>query len=385
MKRKNVLDILAAARPADLDLAGTSPLRAEELPAPVRARRARWVVVAASLATVSVIGAVAIPRLMYAGTATPSMVASTGHTLDGAADRAAETRQAPGDYWHTEGLILQEQVIGPPDGRYRIRTRIETSRWAPRDPGPYVVLTERGLPTVPTSPSDQEAWRRAGAPELCGDDTDCENDTAPLGRTRFIFMPGTWPYHDQGLTLSAGELLDLPRDPAVLKERLLSFWSAYEAGMAGWPAPPAGASLPTKDSWLLTLSLELLQTAPISGGTRAALYRMVADLPGTRALGQVRDAGGRLGVGVGWARPQGDGQSEQQLIVDESTGQVLSLQHVVVKPWSKDSGDEGLAGLPAGTVYHALVYQRATWTDTPPEIPAHCPVPRQGAREDCVE
>jgi hypothetical protein len=194
-------------------------------------------------------------------------------------------------------------------------------------------------------------------------------------------MPGTWPYGDQGLTLPAAELLDLPKEPDALRERACwRFWPAYSETMKDWPSPPAGSSLPTKDSWLLGISLELLQHAPISAGTRGALYRMVAGLPGTRALGRIPDAEGRLGVGIGWTQAVGDGQSEQQHIVDESSGRLLALQNVVVKPWSRDpAGGEGLAGLPAGTVY-----QRAAWTDTSARLPEGCPAPTRNDRKDRV-
>jgi hypothetical protein len=387
VKRKNVLDVLAAARPADLDPPGTSRARVEELVAPVRGRQARWIgAVAASLATASVIAVLGVPRLWGQDTVTGQVASrSAANVLDVAADRAAGQRQAPGRYWHTEGLILGEQVIGSPDNRYRIRTRVQTSRWVPLGAEAYLLFTERGLPTVRASAADEQAWRRAGAPKLCGDDSDCENDTAPLGRTRFIFRPSTWPIQDQGLTLSTSELLDLPRDPDALKERLLSFWPAYEKTMAAWPSPPPGASLPAKESWLLGLSLSLLQDSPMSAGTRAALYRMVASLPGTRALGQVRDAEGRLGIGVGWRQAMGDGWSEEQLIVDESSGRLLALQQVVVEQASQNPpGADGLAGLPAGTIYDALVYQQATWTDTPPTLPADCPAPKQNGRNECL-
>ncbi|NUW42934.1 CU044_5270 family protein [Nonomuraea rhodomycinica] len=347
MKRKNVLDLLAAARPADLDLPGLARVQAEELPAPARRGRVRWLgVVAASLATASLIGVTALPRLLGTEIAAGRVATpNAGNALDAAADRASEQHQVPGRYWYTQGWILDEVVIGPPGGRYRIKTRVQTSRWVPRDPASFLVLTERGLPTVPVSPPDEQAWQRAGKPKLCGADTDCGNDTAPLGRTRFMFMPSTWPQRDLGLPLSARELLDLPQEPDALRERLLSYWPAYSDGMGAWPSPPAGASLPTKDSWLRGLSLELLQHAPMAPGTRAALYRVVAGLPGARALGRIRDAEGRWGVGIGWTRTEGDGQSEEQLVVEESSGALLSLQSVVVKPWSQDPpGMEGLAG-----------------------------------------
>ncbi|MFG6195078.1 CU044_5270 family protein [Nonomuraea sp. JJY05] len=385
MKRRNVLDVLAAARPADLGGPG-KPVIAE--PPHREMRRGRWIgAVAASLATAVIIGVTALPRLIEGDV-------STGHTLgspaagllDTAAERAAAQQDASGRYWRVEGYVLGEEIIGSRERPYRIKTRAQSSRWVPRDPAEALVLAERGMPSVPASAVDEDAWRRAGAPELCGNDTDCENDTAPLGRTRYMFMPSNWPFGEEGLTLPVNELLTLPQEPGALKEQLLSFWPAYSKSMANWPSPPAGAALPRKDSWLLGLSLDLLQYGPLSAGTRAALYRMVADLPGTRALGRVRDAEGRWGLAVGWTDVLADGQTERRLIVNETDGDLLSIQHVIVKPWTYDPpGITGLTGLPTGTVYEELVYHRPGWTDTPPQLPKACRSLPPVEGKECVE
>ncbi|NJP96684.1 hypothetical protein HCN51_45900 [Nonomuraea sp. FMUSA5-5] len=381
MKQRNVLDVLAAARPADLgELEGVPGLASRER------RRSRWIgVVAASLATAVVIGGVALPRLIGGGVSTGRLLGgSAAGPLDGAAERAATRRDASGRYWHAAGFILGEQVVGTARQPYRIKTRVRTSRWTSRDPARPLVLAQHGLPSVPASRADEATWRRAGAPRLCGDDADCDNDTAPLGHTRYLFMPGNWPFHDEGLALGVDELLDLPQEPGALKERLLSFWPAYSKGMAEWPAPPSGASLPGKDSWLLGLSLDLLQYGPVRPGTRASLYRMVADLPGTRALGRVRDGEGRWGLAVGWTRPLADGQVEQRLVVDETDGDLLSVQNVVVKAWTYDPpGTTGLAGLPVGTVYQEIVHEQPGWTDVSASLPASCPA-RPVAGDQCV-
>ncbi|MEV4114995.1 hypothetical protein [Nonomuraea sp. NPDC049695] len=381
MRRRNVLDVLAAARPADLGGPASPPIAAR----PSGERRSRWIgVVAASLATAVVIGGVALPRLIGGEVSTGRLLGgSVAGPLDEVAERAAAQPDASGRYWHAAGSVLGEKVIGPARHPYRIKTRVGTSRWVPRDPARSLVLAQRGLPSVPASPADEETWRRAGAPGLCGDDTDCGNDTAPLGRTRYLFMPAGWPFHEEGLTLEVDELLELPQEPGALKERLLSFLPAYSRGMAEWPAPPAGASLPGKDSWLLGLSLDLLQYGPVRPATRAALYRMVADLPGTRALGRVRDGEGRWGLAVGWTRPLADGQVEQRLVVDEADGDLLSVQNVVAKAWTYGPpGTTGLAGLPAGTVYQELVHDKPGWTDVPPPLPASCPA-RPVAGDQC--
>ncbi|SDK12267.1 CU044_5270 family protein [Nonomuraea jiangxiensis] len=385
MKRRNVLDVLAAARPADLG--GPAEPAIAELPHREK-RRGRWVgAVAASLATAVVIGVMALPRLIGGDVSTGHLLGDpAANPLDTVAERAAAQPDASGRYWHVEGRVLGEEIIGSAEHPYQIKTGVQTSRWVPRDPAEVLVLAQRGMPSVPASAVDEDAWRRAGAPELCGNDTDCENDTAPFGRTRYMFMSSDWPFRDEGLTLPVNELLALPQEPGALRERLLSFWPAYSRSMANWPSPPAEASLPRKASWLLDLSLDLLQYAPISARTRAALYRMVADLPGTRAVGRVRDAEGRWGLAVGWTDVLADGQAERRLIVNESDGALLSIQHVIVKPWTYDPpGITGLTGLRPGTVYQELVHHGSGWMDTLPRLPTSCPGPPVVAGKGCVE
>ncbi|MGP4104058.1 CU044_5270 family protein [Nonomuraea sp. KM90] len=384
MKRRNVLDILAAARPADLDGLGKPAII--ELPHRDK-RRGRWIgVIATALATAMVIGVVALPRLIEGDVLTGHTLSSpAAQLLDAVAERAAAQPDASGRYWHAEGYLLGEEIIDTAAPPYRIKTRVQRSRWIPRDPAAPLILAQRGMPSLPASTADRDAWRRAGAPKLCGNDTDCDNDVSPLSRTRYSFLPSNWPFSAEGLTLPINELRALPQEPGALKERLLSFWPAYSTSMASWPSPPAGTSLPTRDSWLLDLSLDLLQHGPISARTRAALYRMVADLPGTRALGQVRDREDRSGVAVGWTNMLADGQTERRLIVDETDGDLLSIQDVIVKSWTYDPpGITGLTGLPAGTVYQEFVSQRSGWTNTPPQLPEQCRGLPAVAGKSCV-
>ncbi|GAA3122591.1 CU044_5270 family protein [Streptosporangium carneum] len=409
MKRRNVLDALAAARPADLDRArgagggttepgavwraegdgavwrigerlgepGGSPAVGDHRTGRDRRRRPTWVgVVAAAVGTAVVIGVVALPQLSRTSSNEVRVggSSSAGTVLDAAADRAAEQRQKPGAYWRAETVVVDEQNTGPEGDRYRIRTRNRQTEWIPRDPASSRVLVVRGLSAEPASPEDRAAWRRAGAPRPCGHDTDCRNDIAPIGGTRVLFLPAARPGDTMGMSLGTDELLGLPQDPDALRERLLSFWPAYEKRMAAWPTTLPGTSRLTKDWWLWEVAAHLMSNAPISGGTRGALYRMVARMPGVRALGRVRDVEGRPGVGIAIAGVNhGGGQDEQQVIVDESDGRLLALQNVVVRPWLLDPAYiSGVAGLPAGTVYRALVYERAGWTDVPPVLPEGC-------------
>ncbi len=73
-------------------------------------------------------------------------------------------------------------------------------------------------------------------------------------------------------------------------------------------------------------SLDMFETAasllagPVSPGVRAALYRLIATLPGLRSDGEVRDALGRLGAGVSI----GGGRERARITFDPASGELFS-------------------------------------------------------------
>ncbi|MFE0151979.1 hypothetical protein ACFWY5_32870 [Nonomuraea sp. NPDC059007] len=343
--RRTVMRTLAEARPDDLD-----PVPGGGVRVPGRRRGARWTAVVAVAVVVAAV--VAVPRLWMDARET---TATPAGTLDVAAEAAR--RQAPvpeGNYWRVTTLISSEESTG----RYRVTVSSRTERFLPRDPAAFQLLALTGLHTRPLTAKDAAAWRAVGSPRLCGDDTDCENDTSPQGRHRYTAMPSLWPLDDSGLTLPLSRLAELPVEPGALRERLLALWPAYQERMKDWPPAPKGASLPTREGWLWSLSLDLLET-PISGGTRAALYQMLEGLPGVRGLGRVTDAGGRPGAALA--------MGGTRLIVSEENGQVLARQETEA----------------SGRVVNAVLFQGATWVDTLPSLPKGCPkVPDRDT--DCV-
>ncbi|MEK8171529.1 hypothetical protein NKH77_25245 [Streptomyces sp. M19] len=107
---------------------------------------------------------------------------------------------------------------------------------------------------------------------------------------------------------------------------------------------------------------------PVTARVRAAAYRVIADLPGIRALGEVADPLGRRGLGFALPNPgdqPGYGTVESQLIVDPDTGALLTDQQTLVKP----SAEAAEAGLTAGTPVNWTATVRATWTDTQLTVP----------------
>ncbi|MGV9851139.1 hypothetical protein ACWDWU_20575 [Streptomyces sp. NPDC003442] len=100
---------------------------------------------------------------------------------------------------------------------------------------------------------------------------------------------------------------------------------------------------------------------PVRPAVRAAAYRVIADLPGIRSLGEVTDPLGRAGAGFALpatARPD-YGTARSELIVDPATGALLSDQEVLTKPNAKAAE----AGLTAGTVVNYTATVASEWTD----------------------
>ncbi|MCO6010159.1 hypothetical protein NE236_34860 [Actinoallomurus purpureus] len=104
---------------------------------------------------------------------------------------------------------------------------------------------------------------------------------------------------------------------------------------------------------------QLTADLPLRHEIRAAVLRMMADLPGVRAVGKVEDALGRTGQGVAISGLGLDG-TELRWIMDPETGGVLGVQEVVTGPGRR----------PAGAIVAEKAYASAAWTDDTPDADA---------------
>lgn len=80
-----------------------------------------------------------------------------------------------------------------------------------------------------------------------------------------------------------------------------------------------------RTTWMLCQAANLI-TMPVRPATRAAAYRLLADLPGIRVQGSVTDPLGREGIGITLPHTQETplGSVEERLVVDASTGALLA-------------------------------------------------------------
>ncbi|MET8272667.1 CU044_5270 family protein [Streptomyces sp. NPDC005096] len=149
---------------------------------------------------------------------------------------------------------------------------------------------------------------------------------------------------------------ELPSKSAELRTYLERLYAADSGAETG-----AG-----RTAWVLRQAANLI-TMRVKPAVRAAAYRVMADLPGVKVLGRVSDPLGREGVGVvfpGTARTS-LGITEQRLVVDPSTGAMLSEQQVLVEP----SARAREAALDAGTTLNYQATSRMSWGEHQITVP----------------
>lgn len=131
----------------------------------------------------------------------------------------------------------------------------------------------------------------------------------------------------------------LPTRPAALRHWLERLILASAGGpargslMRQMRADPAGLFAPISQFLYL----------PTSPQVRAAMFRVLADLPGVQLLGRQRDRLGRSGIAVGVTQG-GPGRVREELLFDPATGNVLQTEAVQLR--AAPSG----AAVPDGTV-----------------------------------
>jgi hypothetical protein len=155
------------------------------------------------------------------------------------------------------------------------------------------------------TPADEARWKRAGSPRL-SDDAVRTQEGPPIGIVSIDNPSLTW-----------SNVSKLPTGKQELQTRLRSLY----------------AKSPAKDGkkladYLWQTGADLL-TAPITPGTRAALYQVLADsASGLKSQTGVTDALGRTGVSLDTTGPDDagvPGRITYRLIFDDKTGKGLEL------------------------------------------------------------
>ena len=152
------------------------------------------------------------------------------------------------------------------------------------------------------------------------------------------------------------QLINLPTDPAKLRR-----WIERHA-----INPGSTCASGVSDCHTFSFVESLLIGGPLPPKLSAALYRVIADLPGMRLIGPTRDPLGRAGVAIGYFFNRQPGRLE--LIFDPTTGVFLAERNI--------SLNSKIMHAPVGSVidWTAIVDQGVAQSDR--EIPSPTnPVP----------
>ncbi|WP_204078604.1 hypothetical protein [Planotetraspora phitsanulokensis] len=176
---------------------------------------------------------------------------------------------------------------------------------------------------------------------------------------------------------SLRQLQELPADPDRLRDWFLSLPNsptqpAPQVGVTPQGLPDATlAPVPSPvlndaqiNEWLFGAASKMILESPITPAGRAAVLRMLADIPGVELIGKVHDADGRAGTAIAWNHRTPDGKkevhSQARLIIDVKTGRALAAEDVVTGP-----NNMLYPGIPIGDVAGTSTV-KAGWTDKAP-------------------
>ncbi|MBO2452364.1 CU044_5270 family protein [Actinomadura barringtoniae] len=355
-------DAYARRREDDLD-------RAMRGASATQGRKARWrpTILVAGLATACAATAGTVVATTAAGrhgtspartpAATPTRQLDARGVLLASAATAERMQVKPGRYWYDRERTQTVQstrtdVKGAKPGELARRPQREVTKL------PYTYLSSGGQEswmsrtgrdrsrtitsidvrtTFPT-PADRAEWVKAGSPDLV------EKDERKPSVNNYDI-----PLHFQigNEQVQTDDLLKLPTDADDLS-RYLRKRRALDVQRAGGPQ-----NVDPYPYYVWTTAQDLL-AGPITPGTKAALYRVLAQQPGVRSDGMVTDQLGRRGLSVtlplasafGSKGPDG----EVRLVIDPKSAQLLAYE-------SYDSRATGTPGL-------SVAYESMGWVDS---------------------
>jgi hypothetical protein len=270
---------------------------------PVRAavpiwRRSRLRLVAALAALAALL--VAVPTLILGGSG--EVRPALGQVLRTAAAVAAtqpsEPPPGPGQYYYTRSREAHLDSVGfnsrcamhPCDREHPWKATREWSVLAPTIRQTWVAANGAGRARAVSAKPEfltagqRRAWKAAGSPHL-----------------------GSGGVED--FALSGQPFLDtssLPTEPRALRKLIEARKIPLVEG------PPGEAET-------FTLIGDMLRDTYLPPAFRAALYRVVAELPKVQLLGEVKDPVGRKGIGVAYTK----GSVTHELIFDSKTSALL--------------------------------------------------------------
>lgn len=356
MKNEELTRVLGALRPAVTSELADAAYERRPDPALIRARAAggppvtavvprrrtgRRLAVATAVAAAVTATAVAASTLTGGPPSRDHGTARTGGTGPGgvidartflltSADTAARQPVTHGTCWYSRTRMAQDMTMGAPKGphrpgapiprrpatgpAYRVRTSSGAEDWKCTRPGTTLMRFRTRLPldirvTFPTR-KDEAAWHAAGSPPL-----DINGGTTATRPQTVTYEHGS---HLVNPDIGSHEIewKDVPRLPATkdgLEKYLRALWRQDRRNSAFDRTTADFGTYVFVSAWDLFM-------APTTPGTRAALYRILADTPTIRVIGRYTDREGRTGVAIT------DRNTHVFLVVDQATAQLLDYE-----------------------------------------------------------
>jgi hypothetical protein len=306
-----------------------------EAPRPAAQRRRWWLVAAPG--ALAAAGAAAVVIALGSGVqdgavAPAGAAAQALNRAADAAERSAGVAPFPGPdqffYIKSEATYMDMSMLGRGVTIPSLDTRTTETWLSANHPGRQVAgPTQTRWPT----PRARQVWIEAGRPDLNG------RPGAPTPLPAATFSLG----NEQ---LSYAQVRDFDQDAPALYHRLRDH---YEHGQGG-----------NIDHELFTQVGDALRDQAAPPKLRAALYRVLALIPGVQYLGHVRDRLGRPAVGVARTDDASGAETRDELLFDPTTSELLAEQEVML---SIPSGLKGLVR--PGTVIGDAVYVRRAAVD----------------------
>lgn len=195
----------------------------------------------------------------------------------------------------------------------------------------------QGLGVIPASATDTAAWRQDGSPS--------EWTNGPMtfstheGRREDILRKSTQ---------SPGpDYMTLPADPAKLKAALMAHLPGLHSSQSkALRCLSDGSPRQVRDMWLWEEASGLL-VEPVTNGTRAAAFRLLAALPELQLQPNVKMPDGTVGTAF-WVRKS----PSSICIVDPNSGNVIGQEAVTTRQ---------TYGLPAGTAWSYETFSGFRW------------------------
>jgi RNA polymerase sigma-70 factor (ECF subfamily) len=300
--------------------------------APVPHRRGRRrVLMAAGLVAAVAAAVVVLPSALRA----PSASVEAASLLTKAADAIHPTDPVarPDQWWRISSAGSSLSVV---TGTEDDPAGLTSSSWLVESTRTEYSSVDGQRPSVVVD-STTKVVRKLSGPSDAATPVFGEGETWTTGLAPTT-VPGSWQQP------SPAWLASLPLDPAALRDRLYADTAGH------------GRSV---DGEAFVYVADLLRSGVVPADLRAALYRVLATVPGVEITSSHATIGGATGVGLGYYEAANG--TRQEIVVSPADGELVGERYVAV---------EATDGIPAGTVTGTTTWTRALVDEVPAAVRA---------------